>query len=856
MTNKGWEKVETIFHSALELKAEEREAYLQSECADDLKLREDVESLLDSFENKADFLDKPVFELGLGAIGAAGQKNLAGQEIGVYRIEEKIGAGGMGEVYRAIDTKLNRLVALKFLPQSMENDRAARRRLVKEAQAAAALSHQNICAVHSVEESDEQTFIVMQFIEGETLDKSLNGTEISVEEFKFLARQIVTAVAFAHSHGVIHRDLKPGNIMLTEDGEIKILDFGLAKVMPQAASMNGKSNADTNFSQNGLVIGTVAYMSPEQLRGEKLDYRTDIFSVGIILYEILAKKNPFNRQSQAETISAILSEKAAPLVEFAPEFPTNLVHLVEKCLEKDANNRFQSAAEILVELDNAENKNFVEIKAIRRNRILLRVALATALILAIFAGLFLYNSRYSRRTLAVLPISIEQSLIEKEYLADGLTQGIIEKLSKLSELSVKNEAIVSRYKGKEPLVAGKELNVDAVFVGLIKNRADGLVLESKIIRVSDGVLLASPDEVKIEESNLIGLPENIAARIIDKVQTKLTYKEGNQLIKKDTESAEAKNLYLQGRYFLKKRQSEHVEKAIKCFFDAKEIDQKYAKAWAGLADAYLALSGTGVKGSITPEESVKSARLAANKALELDNTLSESYNSLGLIGLKYDWKWAESETYYKLAIERDKEFLNPRFGLINLFRLQKRFDEALQQINEVKEIDPFSIRADIELALISYNKNDYEAADKILSSLLTKYPDDVGVKYVRSYQLLKMQRFKEATEILEPFYQSNKEDDKIFVAAPLGFAYAKMGKRADALKIIEDLDKFRKNGFVPAQEKSLIYVALGDYDKVFEFLNRSCEEKFSSLPGWISDPIVEEVWSDPRFATIKECTKL
>ncbi|HMS38665.1 MAG TPA: serine/threonine-protein kinase, partial [Pyrinomonadaceae bacterium] len=435
MTNNGWEKTETIFHFALKLKAEEREAYLKTECADDLKLREDVESLLDSFENKADFLDKPVFELGLGAIGEAGQKNLAGQEIGVYRIEEKIGAGGMGEVYRAIDTRLNRQVALKFLPQSMENDRTARRRLVKEAQAAAALSHQNICAVHSVEESDEQIFIVMQYIEGETLDKSLNGSEISAEEFKFLARQIVTAVAFAHSHGVIHRDLKPGNIMLTEDGEIKILDFGLAKVNRETAFLGGEVDQQSNLSSSGLIIGTVAYMSPEQLRGKKADYRSDIFSLGIIFYELLAKNNPFNQKSQAETISAILAEEPAPLHEFAPKFPASLINLVEKCLEKDTAKRFQSAAEILVELDNAES--YVETKSKRQKSFLLKAALATAVLLAIFAGVFLYNNFYSRRTFAVLPISIEQGLSEKEYLADGLTQNIIEKLSNLADLNVK-----------------------------------------------------------------------------------------------------------------------------------------------------------------------------------------------------------------------------------------------------------------------------------------------------------------------------------------------------------------------------------------------------------------------------------
>ena len=853
-----WEKVENIFHNALAIPLGEREEFLQTECADDEELRKDVESLLDSYENKAAFLDKPVFEIGLGALGEAGQKNLAGTEIGNYRLEEKIGAGGMGEVYAALDTSLNRRVALKFLPPSMEDDLVARRRLVKEAQAAAALTHQNICAVHSVEEIDGQNFIVMQYIEGKTLDIARNGDKISVEDFKSLARQILTAVAFAHSHGVVHRDLKPGNIMLTNDGEIKVLDFGLAKIMPTNSALNGKSNNETNFSQNGLVIGTVAYMSPEQLRGEKLDYQTDIFSVGIVLYELITGKSPFNRPSQAETVAAILSEKAVPLGEFAPDFPKSLIRLVEKCLEKDARNRFQSAAEILVELDKPETQNYVEIKSKRRTRFLLRAALVAAILLAIFAGVFLYNNNYSRRTFAVLPISIEQGLSEKEFLANGLTEGITDKLSNLSDLDVKNTTLAARYKESDidPQTAGKELKVDAVFVGSIRNSTDGLVLETKIIRISDGILIDKNDE-KIDEERLINLPDNIANRILDKIQLRLTAQDKDKLAKKDTESEEAKNLYFKGRMLLKQRdKGGDVREALNSFFNAKEIDNKFAKAWAGLADAHLALSAPGVQGAITPEESVKSAKLAANKAIELDNTLSEAYNSLGLINLKYEWDWVESEKNFKKAIERDKESLPPRSGLINLFRLQGRYDEALEQIKQVKEIDPFSIRADMETALISYNKTDYAEMDKILTVLLQKFPDNKHIKYVRTYQFIKTNRFREAVELIEPYYVSGKEGDKTYFAAPLGFAYAKMGRRDDALKVIEDLDKSGKNGFVPAQEKSLIYVALGDFDKVFEFLDKSCKEKFSSLPGWINDPIVEEVWSDSRFAKIKNCAKL
>jgi serine/threonine protein kinase len=335
----------------------------------------------------------------------------------------------MGEVYKAVDTRLNRTVALKFLCAALENDNAAKRRFLKEAQAVAMLEHPNICAVHGIEQSDKHHFIVMQYIEGKTLAESLDDQTVTVEKFRSLAQQIVSAVAFAHSHGVIHRDLKPGNIMLAPGGQIKVLDFGLAKVVPPTSSAASRAADDiSRFSQNGLIIGTVSYMSPEQLRGEKLDYRSDIFNVGIIFYELLTGKNPFKRDSQAETIAAILSSEPASLKESAPAISEQLVNLVEKCLHKDPAKRFQSAAEILVELDKpaAENNDAVFSKRFRN--LFTKIGLAAFFLAAVLAAMFFYSAASPQRTLAVLPIYFDNPPVEKEYLADGLTQSIIDKL--------------------------------------------------------------------------------------------------------------------------------------------------------------------------------------------------------------------------------------------------------------------------------------------------------------------------------------------------------------------------------------------------------------------------------------------
>jgi serine/threonine protein kinase len=858
MRNKNWRQVESIFHTALNLGGEERISYLSRTCSGDATLLSEVESLISAFENESDFLEESAFSLGMNVLRRGDEKDLTGENIGFYEIKEKLGGGGMGDVYLAEDTRLNRKVALKFLRGNFGDDKWAKRQFIKEAQAVAMLEHSNICAVHSIEEIDEHNFIVMQFVEGETLAEFISERELSLEKILSIAHQIISAVAAAHAHGIIHRDIKPGNIMITSEGLVKVLDFGLAKVVEQKQKTGRVEENISQVSQNGLILGTVSYMSPEQLRAEKLDFRSDIFSVGIVLYEMLAKESPFNRKSQAETIAAILNDEPSLLTKTAPEISDGLGSIVQKCLDKDKEKRFQSAAEILVELDKVESANIRQTIPKRLAGFLLA---ATVVLLAILITTFFYTGKLPRKTLAVLPISFDNAPAEKEYLADGLTQSIIDELSNLSDLNVKSESIITRYKGKisDPLSVGKELNVDAVFVGTIKSRGDALFLESKLIRISDGSLIDN-DDTEVKEANLNELPLSISSRVVSKIQSKLTDEDRKKLAEEDTESSEAKSFYLQGRYYLNhfknKTEGDYINKAIRAFTSAKNIDQNYAKAWAGLADAHLAQSAPGVRGAVTPTQAVDLARVAANKALELDDTSCEAYYSLGMINYRYDWQWQEAERNFRRAISLNPQFLPSHFGLLNTLKMQQRYDEAIEEANKIKEIDPLSVTSDIQLALINYRKYDFDQTDRILSALLQRFPDDMAIKYVRVYQFLKTQRFGEAAEMLEPLYRSDKEEDKVLAAAPLGFAYAKMGRRDDALKIIDDLEKVGKNIYVPAQEKALIYVALGNYDKVFENLNLSCNERFASLPGWINDPVVDDVKADPRFAEIRKCVNL
>jgi serine/threonine protein kinase len=858
MKKNNWEKVENIFHTTLDLPLEERKTYLQKVCAGDGKLFSEVESLISSLEKESEFLDEPVFELGLAAIHKNEQKSFTGKTIGFYELQEKIGSGGMGEVYKAFDTKLNRRVALKFLCESMEDDRAAKRRLAKEAQAAAALEHPNICAVHGIEQTDEHHFIVMQYIEGKTLAEIIEKEIIDVEAFKSLARQILTAVAFAHSHGIIHRDLKPGNIMLTGDGHIKVLDFGLAKVIHQKQFFESENDNKSNFSQNGLVIGTVSYMSPEQLRGEKIDYQSDIFSVGIILYELLTKKNPFSRKSQAETIAAILTDAPPALEKTAANLPANLRNLVEKCLEKNPERRFQSASEILVELDKAEIESLPETAANRSKLFFVRAVFVAVILLALFVGYYFYNSRPVRRTLAVLPILIDKKLSAKEYLANGLTQSITEKLSNLSDLKVENQYRVARYKGQPfaPQEIGKELKVDAVYVGSIIERNEELFLTAKIIRTIDGAVI---DEIesKIEEEKLNDLLESISAYILHTINTNLTDEDKIMFAKKDTNNSEARDLYFLGRYYLERKAGDDLKKAIEAFTKAKELDPLFAKAWTGLADSSLSLSLPGAENPISPHEAANTAKAAVKRAFELDKSLAETYNSQGMISLKYDWKWTEAEGYFRTAVNLNPEFIPARVGLINVLNIQGRFDESLQEVQKIKEIDPLSILPYLEIAKINYRRYDFEQMDTIFSEMFEKFPDNKArISYMQSYQFMQTGKFEEAIAILEKIYESGKESDKVFASAPLGFAYARTKQENKALELINNLERIAKKHYVPSQEKAIIYIGLGDFDKAFENLNKSCRERYSTLPALLNDPLIDEIKADARFFELKKCANL
>lgn len=848
--NDDWDVIEEIFHATLELPAEDREAFIAARCPDDPGRRAEILSLIDEHESGSDFLSDPIFETGLKALERKLENSLTGKTIGPYRIESKIGAGGMGEVYRAFDTRLERTVALKFLSDSLENDGRARRQLAKEARAAAALEHPNICAVHGLENIDGHQFIAMQHIDGVTLDEHLGGEPLPIEEFRRLAKQIVSAVAFAHSHGIIHRDLKPGNIMVASDGSVKVLDFGLAKVVSPLGE--GVGAETSRFSTDGLIIGTVSYMSPEQLRGEKLDFRSDIFSLGIILCEMLTGKNPFARPTQAETIAAIMGGNgAAP--PFMAELPIAMRRVIVSSIAGKTADRLSSVAEIGFAIDEIDSNHSGAERGSRLRLSLIIAGLVALFALAIAAGVFFRDSRTSH-SLAILPPKIEGNLGDKEYLAQGVIRGLTDRLGSSPDVKVRSEYVVDNYRRStdSPASIGKSLRVDAVITGVFSPQESGIVLRVSLIRVSDGQILRSEEYTVDDDTDR--LSRSISSSMLQALNIESESMRAG-ILRGDTDNPEAKKFYTLGRQLIGRKTGDDVEQAIAAFTNATQLDPNYAKAWAGLADSYLAASMPGVANAISPKEAAAKAKNAVEVARGLDPGLCEVYSTLGLIALRIDWNWNAAETNFRKSIELNAEFPAARAGLISVLTIRGRFTEAMAVANQLKEFDTGAM-ADIEIAKIQYRTRDFESMRANIENLTVRFPFNDRLPYIRSYELLANGKYSEAITLLQPRFDAGGEKDKVLIAAPLGFAYARAGERARAAELIEFLDGVKRRNWVPAQEKALIYVGLRDFDRAFANFELSCAEKFQSLPPLINDPIIDEIRSDPRFKNLMDCVGL
>ena len=781
----------------------------------------------------------------------------------------------MGEVYLALDTKLDRKVAIKVLPPDSLAEENLKKRLIREAQAAAKLDHPNICAIYDVNEADSLTFIVMQYIEGETLAEKMERSPLGLSTALALAEQAAEGLAEAHAHGIVHRDIKPQNMIITPRGQLKILDFGLAKQMRSSDSVDYDAPTAPLLSTPGLVVGTMPYMSPEQVQGEPLDASSDIFSLGVTLYEVLAGKHPFKHKSAAMTISRILRDDPIPTEQFQAQVSPELQTLLSKMLSKDKAARYQSGQDFLTDLrqlpaklsahDTQANATTTkEVSAItptektsdrilskaRRHKWALLASALALILLAVAISRWLATEHSD--SLAILPFTYASSdpqLManpDREYLSDGMTESIINNLSQLTNLKVIARSSVFRYKGKDLDVQaiGRELNVRAVLVGQIKQEGDELRIAVNLMDVQGNSQIWG-DTYERKTADIQTVQREIARNVSEKLRLKLTGADQTQLAKTYTDSGEAYQAYLKGRYHWNKRTDEGFKQATNFFQEAIVKDPNYALAYTGLADCYTLRSDYGF---LDPKEGYALAKGAVTLALKYDESLAEAHTSLASIKAVTDWDWQGAENEYRKAIELNPKYPTAHHWYAAQLLLEGRLDQALQEIKIAQQLDPLSLGINKDFAVILLYARDYDKALEQCRKTLEIEPH-FGAMFTYIAQIYELQRkYPEATAELEKAHASAPEDDEITYA--LGQAYALMGRKDEALKISNELNQPGKNNMYLRKEAAYLYALLGEKEQAVAILQRAAEDHYMPVAELKMDPRLDDLRKDPRVVEI------
>ncbi len=737
---------------------------------------------------------------------------MIGKTISHYKILEKLGEGGMGVVYKAEDTRLKRTVALKFLAPVVLTSEEEAARFANEARAAAALDHPNICTIHEIDHSDGQTFIAMGYVEGKSLRDKIASGPLNVDKAIDIAIQIAEGLREAHEKGIVHRDIKSGNIMVTGKGQAKIMDFGLAK-MTKGQFTNKKRT----------TLGTAAYMSPEQARGEEVDQRTDIWSLGVVLYEMISGQLPFRGEYEQAIIYSILNEEPQPVTDLRPGLPQGIERILDKALAKDSDKRYQQAAGILADLKASAE----ELKLVAAGEL-------------------------PKPSIAVLPFTNLSADPEQQYFCDGMAEEIINSLAQVEGLRVvaRTSAFSFRERQVDIREIGKELNVRTLLEGSVRKAGNRVRITAQLVSVADGYHLWSEKYDRDVgqlccPEDIFAIQDEISLAIVDRLKVKLLGEEKAKLLKRHTGNLDAYDLYLKGRYFWNRRTEADIKKSIEYFNQAIHTDPRYALAYAGLADSYITLQDYS---SVPPQQLHPKAKEAAEKSLEIDGTLAEAHTSMGQVAFRYwDWKGAEKE--YKRALELNPNYPTAHHWYALLLMYSGRFDEAVYQIEKALALDSLSLVINRNVALVLFYARRYDQALTALQKTFELDPNFSLVHATLGRIYLQKSRYEEALA------EAQKEKELLRgwdqqLESWIGITYARMGRKKEAREVLEDFIRRSEETYVSPYYIAELCFGLGEKESGFRWLEKAYQERDSCLLEIKVDPGFDSVRDDPRFKVL------
>ena len=856
MNAERWKQIERLFHAAAGLDVDRQKAFLEQAVRGDDELRANVETLLKQNASTTGLRGGSLRALAETVAVGSSSTLRPGTRFGPYKIEAILGVGGMGEVYRGSDTRLNRTVAIKVVLGQRSADEKVRERFYREARAAFALNHPNICSVYDIGECDGQPYLVLEYLEGETLRAILDRERMKLDQLLALAIQIADALHAAHSRGVLHRDIKAANVFVTRQGVVKVLDFGIAKLLDPAIE-EGVLEA-VALTDPGAAFGTVAYMSPEQARGENLDARSDLFSFGVLLYEMVTGQLPFNGSTTAIVFDAILNREPIPIRSLRPDAPRALEVVISSALEKKRDSRVQSAADLknalsLVNQNPKSGSGLINIRPpvvrytarVCRDRIAL---LLTCLAIVIGLGVLLYWElalpSATVRSVAVLPIADLAPTAKQSYIAEGMTEGLISELSKINALKVVKIA-------REPLEkVAQKLNCDRLIDGSVTTTGERIRLVIRVVEVRQNRTWTQ--EYERYRLELPTLQSTIARDVLKIVGIPLTEQEKSQLSASRLVNVEAYEAYLRGRQLWNRQTAKDLKNALEEFRDSIASAPDYAPSYAGLADCYSMLGWFGV---VRPLDVLDAARAAAKRATQLDSNLAEAHISLGLVTGFADWDWPVAEKEFKAAVSLNPSLADCHHWYGHMLEAVGRAEEGLAELQRAHDLDALYPLIEEDIANAYLNKGDTQRGYGEVMRLMALQPKFWRVHHLlgRCYKQKRM--FPEAIAAFENAVTLSGGNS--ISSASIGQLYALSGRKRDARRILEGLLDRSKQSYVDPETIAELYAGLGERDRAFEYLEKARSDH-SLRFAWIvrREPALDMLRSDPRFAQLLKGMRL